>query len=375
MQFEAEVIGISKDGSGIIEGPSQKKYFVFGVWPGDKALFEVSDQKHPNKKFGYAHLIKLISGSKDRVENPCPHWGITPSKCQSCSWLFVNYGSQSEQKIKRLKFSFSKFAHTQIEKIEFHASAQKLGYRNRLSLKTDGKQIGMVSKNSHVLAPIKECLVANEKCNTLLKKAWSTLPNKDYLPPKKHKYSLLEWDDSSEEILLNKKTPFRQANTEINQQMKNWVLNQLKQISPKAIVELFCGDGNFTEIISERFNIPLYAFEGSDLAIQKLNEKKLKNCNAKALDLFKRLPKLNQTIDTLLLDPPRLGFKKLEELIKSNGHLEHILYISCDSDTLCRDIYNLLKDDWRLENVSLMDQFPQTPHFETLVYLRKIKTI
>ncbi len=371
MQFKAEVIGISKDGSGIVEGPSNKKYFVFGVWPGDKGLFKTNQQKHPNKMFGYADLIELECSSKDRVDNPCPYWGTEAGNCQSCSWIFVNYKSQCEQKMKRLMFSFSKFADTVLNKINLIASPQQLGYRNRLSLKTDGKRIGMLSKGTHILTPIESCLVANKHCNTLLKKTWATLPNPSYHPPKKYKFSLIEWDDRSDTIYLNQKIPFRQANTAINEEMKKWIIKNLKIIMPNGIVELFCGSGNFTQIISDQFQRPILAYEGSKESISQLNKLDLFECKASVINLFKDLPNIPQGYDTLLLDPPRLGFKNLEIFIKSNPQIQDILYISCDSDTLCKDIRSLIKSNWAIKDVSLMDQFPQTPHFETLVHLQK----
>ncbi len=370
MRFESTIEEISKDGSGVCQGPNGKKYFVFGAWIGDHGEFEVLTQKHPNKKFGYAKLVELQKKSAARIKAQCQHWGTNSGQCQGCSWMPIRYDAQLEQKRRRLQFSFSRFGSIELKNIEVIASPKKEHYRNRLILKSDGVKIGFVNRSSRVLSPITECLIANEKCNSLLKTAYKKITEEDLSPKGKHQWTLIEFDDQTEKIVPNQKLSFRQGNTGINNLMQNWVYQNIKNINPKLVLELFCGSGNFTEMIHAGSDCSIYAYEGSQNAIQALTEKGIPKVQAKTMNLFKEIPKLKLKIDTLLLDPPREGFKELTSLVKEFSSLHHILYISCDSDTMARDLSPLM-NEWEMVSTTLMDQFPHTPHFETLLYLRK----
>jgi 23S rRNA (uracil1939-C5)-methyltransferase len=75
--------------------------------------------------------------------------------------------------------------------------------------------------------------------------------------------------------------------------------------------------------------------------------------------------------DLVLLDPPRVGagveiMKRLAEWAP-----ETIVYVSCDSQTLVRDLAALPGRDYRICSVEGLDMFPQTFHFETVAVLNR----
>ncbi len=77
--------------------------------------------------------------------------------------------------------------------------------------------------------------------------------------------------------------------------------------------------------------------------------------------------------DVVVVDPPRKGCdKKLLETIL-NMEPEKIVYVSCDSATLARDLKILCEDKYRLEKAVAVDQFSQTVHVETVVLLSQQK--
>ncbi len=81
------------------------------------------------------------------------------------------------------------------------------------------------------------------------------------------------------------------------------------------------------------------------------------------------LPQLRHEPDAVVVDPPRsgLGDRVARQLTGLNA--PRITYVSCDPATLVRDLVPLQAAGYRLEEVHLIDLFPQTYHLETVVQL------
>ena len=73
--------------------------------------------------------------------------------------------------------------------------------------------------------------------------------------------------------------------------------------------------------------------------------------------------------DVIVVDPPRKGCdeKLLETMVQMRP--ERIVYVSCDSATLARDLKYLCGNGYELVRVRGVDQFCQTVHVETAVLL------
>ena len=73
--------------------------------------------------------------------------------------------------------------------------------------------------------------------------------------------------------------------------------------------------------------------------------------------------------DVIVVDPPRKGCDEtlLETMIEMNP--ERIVYVSCDSATLARDLKYLCERGYELRKVCPVDQFGMTVHVETVVLL------
>ena len=73
--------------------------------------------------------------------------------------------------------------------------------------------------------------------------------------------------------------------------------------------------------------------------------------------------------DFVIVDPPRAGLgKEVTELL---GQIRptHITYVSCDPATLSRDLKSLLDSGYHLQQIHMVDMFPQTFHLESVVRL------
>jgi 23S rRNA (uracil1939-C5)-methyltransferase len=77
--------------------------------------------------------------------------------------------------------------------------------------------------------------------------------------------------------------------------------------------------------------------------------------------------------DVIIVDPPRKGCDNacLDTMLKMQP--QRIVYVSCDSATLARDLAYLTAGGYTLEKVRPVDMFPMTVHVETVVLMSKVK--
>ena len=178
---------------------------------------------------------------------------------------------------------------------------------------------------------------------------------------------------------------FTQPNPRVNEHMVSWALEQLEGIGGD-LLELYCGAGNFTIPFASCFERVL-ATEISKSSINAAkNNMRLNGVEniefvrmsaeefVQALDgvrEFRRMKDVDigsYTLKTLFVDPPRAGMDE-ESCVFAARH-EHLLYISCNPETLKRDIARLSKTH-EVTAMALFDQFPYTDHLEMGAMLKK----
>jgi len=178
---------------------------------------------------------------------------------------------------------------------------------------------------------------------------------------------------------------FTQPNPRVNEQMVSWGTSHLNE-AEHDLLELYCGAGNFTIPFSKKFNKVL-ATEISKSSINAAKANMLLNSVENiefvrmsveefvgALDGVREYRRMKHidingyNINTIFVDPPRAGMD--EESCLFTARYEHILYISCNPDTLLRDL-EILTRTHEVVDMALFDQFPYTHHVEMGVKLIK----
>lgn len=77
--------------------------------------------------------------------------------------------------------------------------------------------------------------------------------------------------------------------------------------------------------------------------------------------------------DVIIMDPPRKGMEEESLKVVADANPEKIVYVSCDSATLARDVKYLEEQGYKLIKVRACDMFPQTVHVETVVLMSRVK--
>ena len=181
---------------------------------------------------------------------------------------------------------------------------------------------------------------------------------------------------------------FTQPNAQVCQKMLQWACQSVESKN-KDLLELYCGNGNFTLPLSLSFNRVLATelAKSSVYAAQwNIQQNQIDNIQVARLSAeeftqayngereFRRLQEAEIDIqgyefDTVFVDPPRAGIDD-DTLMLLQG-FQRILYISCNPDTLHDNLKTLLKTH-KIVKFAMFDQFPYTHHVESGVLLEKI---
>ncbi len=191
--------------------------------------------------------------------------------------------------------------------------------------------------------------------------------------------------DREEYLFKQIENSFTQPNAGVNEQMVSWALEQTKGFSGD-LLELYCGAGNFTIPFAKVFDKVL-ATEISKSSINAAKENmKLNDTHniefirmsaeefTEALDGVREFRRMKDVdineyhLKTLFVDPPRAGLdEKARDFCR---RFEHLIYISCNPETLQRDLEDL-SDEYEITQMAAFDQFPYTPHLEMGAVLKK----
>ena len=170
---------------------------------------------------------------------------------------------------------------------------------------------------------------------------------------------------------------FTQVNGELNQQMVTRALELLDPQAGDNILDLFCGLGNFTLPLATRA-ASVTGLEGSEQMVERgrsnarLNG--LDNVEFHSVDLYQPCdeePWPVERYNKILLDPPRSGAQELLPWIAA-GNVSHVLYISCNPETLARDAGILVNQyGFSLGGAGIINMFPHTPHSEAIALFER----
>ena len=373
--FTAIVRDLASDGRGILSHPDGLTVFVPGVWQGEECRVRFIGLQN---RIGIGEVVEIIQPSLHRVIPRCPHHGFVSGDCGGCPWQFVDYPAQLQAKQNVVNKSFARLDFYEVNPV--WPSPQTYAFRNRTQLKTDGTQLGYQSANSHHIAAIQQCPVLTASNQATLQQLLDRLPNDAWrAPPKRGKqrqWTSLNFDDGMtvDDVVVNQRLPFRQSHHQQNTAMRTWLQTQLHAVNAEEpVLELFCGSGNFTEVIASNTRGRIVAVEGDQRAIDLLQAKNLPRVECVVTNLFeatgfdkfcRRYP-----FKTLVLDPPRDGLKAFDTLLNKAVSIRKIFYISCNVATMSRDIQRLTDRGFTINTVQPLDQNPHTPHVEVLVAL------
>ena len=154
--------------------------------------------------------------------------------------------------------------------------------------------------------------------------------------------------------------------------IENWV----DAAEEKTIIDAYSGSGGIALWLAAKGKkvIAIEQFEPAmEDARLSAETNGIKQCQFLTGSVEEHAPRVvsEEKVHTFIVDPPRKGCS--ESVIKTllQSQPEQIIYISCNPSTLARDLERL--KGYKIQDIRVIDMFPQTQHIETAVHLKKIK--
>jgi 23S rRNA (uracil1939-C5)-methyltransferase len=152
--------------------------------------------------------------------------------------------------------------------------------------------------------------------------------------------------------------------------------------SGQLALDLYAGAGLFSTALASDFHhvvsVESSQTSSADLsynrssngeAVQATTEQYLARENTGRVGKGAVLLHIPNKPDLAVVDPPRSGLGERVARLLSTLGAPRVIYVSCDPATLARDLVPLLAAGYRVEQVHLVDLFPQTYHLESVVHL------
>lgn len=178
---------------------------------------------------------------------------------------------------------------------------------------------------------------------------------------------------------------FYQVNPVQTEKLYRLALEYADLKGTETVWDLYCGIGTISLFLARQAK-KVYGVEIVPQAIRDARENarinKIENVEfftgkAEEIlpDFYKKEEKAGRSprADVIVVDPPRKGCDQelLDTILKMQP--ERIVYVSCDSATLARDLKILCQGEYELKRVRPVDQFCHTSHVETVVLMSKVK--
>ena len=171
---------------------------------------------------------------------------------------------------------------------------------------------------------------------------------------------------------------FYQVNPMQTEKLYSLALEYAGLTGKESVWDLYCGIGTISLFMALRAK-EVYGVEIIPQAIDDARQNAVRNHIANAEFFVGKAEEVLPAVyekeeshpDVIVVDPPRKGCdeKCLDTMLKMAP--SRIVYVSCDSATLARDLKLLCAGGYRLERVRPVDQFAHTVHVETVVLLSK----
>lgn len=362
------------------------------------------DITRDNKNFSEGQIQKIVNQSNERREVLCRYY----YDCGGCNIMHQLYNYQLEFKKNKVINNLKHISNIKIDTLDIEYDSE-YNYRNHITLSVKNNKIGFLKSHSNDIVDIDKCIISNEILNNKINEIRLFLDkyknnNIDKISIKSYNDVLINIESNNfkfineflkyvkcDSLYINNifmygkekvdinfgKYKFKISNKSFFQKNTNMALKLYDYIKENIsiddkVLDLYCGIGSIGIYISDKCKSVLGIEVINDAVKDAKSNASLNNINNISFISGKvedNIDNIND-IDTIIVDPPRIGInrKAIDNILKINA--KKIIYVSCNSTTLARDI-NYLKDYYDIKKIKLFDLFANTNHCESITVLER----
>jgi 23S rRNA (uracil1939-C5)-methyltransferase len=346
------------------------------------------------------HSPHILEAASERILPRCEYF----ANCGGCHYQHAQYAFELEQKLAILRETLQRLGGITYENVIHIVSGEPWYYRNRIQLHFNQGASGFRKAESHDLCAITHCEISSPVLNQAISKLqWAVkqpqwpeflrsleiftneeqiqLSIVDSVRPIAARFfrwcktflpsvasGAIEYSAAGHAFRISRGS-FFQVNRFLIDALAEEVLGETEGAHA---VDLYAGAGLFSLALGRRYQTVTAVERGSsahrDLEWNTARSgPKIRNVKASAEDFLRDL---TDVPDLIVADPPRAGIGRdaVRELLRIAP--PRLTLVSCDPATLARDARELLAS-YHIERLTLIDLFPQTYHFETVVHLKR----
>ncbi len=412
-------------GDGLARLPEGKTVFLPFVLPAEEVSATIVQEK---SSFSRASVDQVIKPSPYRVQPPCPYFG----SCGGCHYQHGGYANQLENKRSILRETLLRNGKLEWKNELITHSGEPWNYRNRSRMKVRGGAeflIGYHRMGSHDLLPVKECPISSKLINRVLEQVWelgqagkvpagigeieffadhadAKMVLEVYLSPgapDMHDFAsalqakapevkgLAFFAESTGGEPASEQPKYTVGDTALTYQVgersfrvsagsffqvNRYLVRELVQtvagdFHGRIALDLYAGVGLFATHLAKRFD-QVFAVESAPVSSADLQANALKNIVPVRSTAEGFLPRcINMQPELVVVDPPRAGLGARATQLLAALRVKRIIYVSCDPSTLARDVRTFMETGYHVEEIHMVDLFPQTFHIESIVRLAR----
>ena len=384
---------------------------------------EIRDKKKLQVRNQIQHQSPMQQPSASLM---CP----VEKKCGACNYLSVDYDKQLKKKQQDLEQLLRPFG-----KVEgIIGMGNPYHYRHKVHAVFDRDRKGNIlagayQENTHQVVSTEGCLIENEKASAIIQTIKKLLPSfrvghaagqimvilvlgSPILPSKNNFVKALRKEhpeistvvvnvnDRKTSMVLGEKEQviygpgyiqdrlcgltfkispksFYQVNPEQTEKLYRKAMEYAGLTGKEKVLDAYCGTGTIGMVAARQAQSVIGVELNKDAvkdAIINAKQNDIHNIrfyNRDAGEFMVELADKQEKVDVVFMDPPRSGSdeKFLSSLVKLQP--DRVVYVSCNPETLARDLKYLTKKGYEMKRAVGVDLFPMTVHVETIVLLQR----
>ncbi|MFN8050745.1 MAG: TRAM domain-containing protein [Acidimicrobiales bacterium] len=392
---ELEAHGIANGGAAVARDEGGRVVFVEGALPGERVRVELTEQR---SSFARGRVVEVLTAAPGRVEPVCPEVG---TGCGGCDLAYATHGTQLDLKAQMVADALARIGHVAAPTVGHGPPLAPTGFRTTIRAAVVGGRAGLRRARSNDVVEVRSCRVAHPTVEELLVEGRygdadeitirvgartgermvvtdgdpSTVVVPDDVVvvgadgPVAHVHEVV----AGHRFRISPRSFFQtraDGADALVATVTSAVSGSSTPGSPGTLVDLCCGVGLFAATVG--------GSAGRVVAVES-NRAAVADARHNLAALGDRVDVVGSTFerwtpvpaDVVVADPSRAGLGRagVSNVLATGAPL--VVLVSCDAGSLGRDAGLLVAAGLTLDEVTLVDMFPDTSHVEVVSVFRR----